>query len=198
MATRGSPEDSRNNHPLHRGSCIITHNGIIGNADTAARSLGIKRTGEVDSEIIARLASDRPTWKNFLTSYKTLSGSAACALLDLRQYRYVRLWRTGNPLSVAYIPSWHATFWSSEEIHLTVALHGITYRPIRVADDTGITVYRDTPGQIDRWAIRLADPLPYHGITRGWTFDALDEIEEREERAFLWASKRKWEWKGRS
>jgi len=196
MATMGSPDDPRNNHPIHRGSCIITHNGMISSPDISARALGLRRVAEVDSEIIARLADSRVSWPDFLRDYHTLRGSAACALLDLRRYRYVRLWRTGNPLTVAYVPQWHATVWSSEEIHLEVVLHGTGYRRIALPDDTGITVYRDTPGTIDRWSIRLADPLPYR-IPRGIVFDDY-EIEERDERAFLWAGKRKWEWRGRS
>ncbi len=54
--TRGSEDNSRNNHPIRAGAILGTHNGTIYNADHLFGRLRLPRFAEVDSEIIFRLA----------------------------------------------------------------------------------------------------------------------------------------------
>jgi glucosamine 6-phosphate synthetase-like amidotransferase/phosphosugar isomerase protein len=56
--TRGSEADPANNHPIRAGAVIGSHNGTVLNADRLFMHWGYKREGEVDSEILVRLAAD--------------------------------------------------------------------------------------------------------------------------------------------
>lgn len=54
LATRGAPEDARNNHPVWHGRVVGTHNGTIYNADEVLKLAGGRQDPktEVDSEAI--------------------------------------------------------------------------------------------------------------------------------------------------
>jgi glucosamine 6-phosphate synthetase-like amidotransferase/phosphosugar isomerase protein len=56
--TRGSEAVPANNHPIRAGAVIGSHNGTILNADRLFLHWGFKREGEVDSEVLVRLAAD--------------------------------------------------------------------------------------------------------------------------------------------
>lgn len=60
--TRGSERNNVNNHPVRTGSGAMavaaTHNGTIVNADDLFREYGLERAGEVDSEILCRMAAE--------------------------------------------------------------------------------------------------------------------------------------------
>ena len=58
--TRGSERNNANNHPIRVGagaSAVVgTHNGTVVNADELFQAYGLDRAGEVDSEILCRMA----------------------------------------------------------------------------------------------------------------------------------------------
>jgi glucosamine--fructose-6-phosphate aminotransferase (isomerizing) len=54
-ATQGDPKHRENNHPIHRGDIVLTHNGHINNDDSLFKRLNVPRRGQVDSEAVAAL-----------------------------------------------------------------------------------------------------------------------------------------------
>lgn len=79
FATKGSPENPANNHPIVHGRITGTHNGTLSNDDALFDLLGCERNGKVDSEaIFAVLNQDLP-----ITSALELpEGRAAVAWFD--------------------------------------------------------------------------------------------------------------------
>lgn len=57
-ATKGSPEDNDNNHPIIRPGIVGVHNGVITNDDEIFDILRAERVGVVDSEAAFALLSD--------------------------------------------------------------------------------------------------------------------------------------------
>jgi glucosamine 6-phosphate synthetase-like amidotransferase/phosphosugar isomerase protein len=59
-ATKGSPKDNRNNHPVVAPGLVLVHNGRVDNDDDLIASVGHERKGQVDSEALAALLSLGP------------------------------------------------------------------------------------------------------------------------------------------
>lgn len=55
-ATLGDPAQTENNHPLIRPGIMLVHNGHIRDHALATKTYKIKRTAQVDSEVLAYLA----------------------------------------------------------------------------------------------------------------------------------------------
>ncbi|MGC9357657.1 MAG: class II glutamine amidotransferase [Anaerolineae bacterium] len=128
MPTKGSRWHNVNNHPLLAGHVLGIHNGVIENDDLLFSTLGLDRSGEVDSEIIFRLQDDvDPASSN--GSYAAhlqerillLSGRFATLSVDLRRPTELLALKHLRPLCLHYDKDSHALFFSSRYVFLRKA-----------------------------------------------------------------------------
>lgn len=94
-ATKGSPEDDRNNHPIVGDGMVVVHNGRVDNDDELIARTGHDRRGEVDSEaIVALLANrDRLGFSHPAQALGLLRGVAAIAWFDVDEPNVLHLAR---------------------------------------------------------------------------------------------------------
>ena len=78
--THGSEQNSLNNHPIHAGRVLGTHNGIITNADEVTRKLHLPRVAEVASEVLFRITDRASDADEFRRLLRHCEGSIAAAL----------------------------------------------------------------------------------------------------------------------
>lgn len=124
LATKGSPADGANNHPICAGPVAGVHNGTLSNDDALLRVLGLRRDGAVDSEAIFRLAEffcpEGVTAAGLRKALDLVEGSYAVALVHVLQPGELWLARGTRPLSAAWDPALE-TFWFASEARF---LHG--------------------------------------------------------------------------
>lgn len=100
-ATKGSPSDNLNNHPIVSGRIVGVHNGVLSNDDQVFATLGGERRAEVDSEAAFALI-DRTVYRPSEV-LESLQGRAALAWLDARDKRDLHLARLeGSPLAIGF------------------------------------------------------------------------------------------------
>lgn len=119
-ATKGSPENNDNNHPILVGDTIGIHNGGIRNDDQIIAEVGTGRTGQVDTEAIFRLidATDKPT-----EQLHRLEGSAAIAWFNTNQPAIVNVGRIRqSPLFIGATLGGSMVFASTEQMLRTAAM----------------------------------------------------------------------------
>jgi len=127
-ATRGSPEDPRNNHPLRRHSIILTHNGGVHNELYLRQKFQMPRVSQVDSEAFAYLLEMGTgpagfTNKRLHKALREFDGDAAFAAVDLDFYDTLLLGRTSTrPLAIAVSPQRRELWWASKAEYLQYAL----------------------------------------------------------------------------
>lgn len=135
-ATKGDPQQNENNHPVYSGKTAITHNGMIHNDDTLFNNLDLKRTAEVDSDIIRAILDNYGLTMEGVRYLRRMSGSAAIAAVSNDFPGRLLLARSGNPMVLASTP--HQLLWSSEKTPLHHALRpfvsrfGLYMQPQRV------------------------------------------------------------------
>ena len=116
-ATKGSPQDNRNNHPLVSGKIVGVHNGTLTNEGYLTRRYNLKRKAEVDSEVIFAIL-DRIKLLNEESIRQTLSlleGTYALAFQNGKQPQVIWLVRgPGRPLVVGYDTRLETTWFASE------------------------------------------------------------------------------------
>lgn len=116
LDTKGTPKDSRNNHPVIHKTAFTTHNGWIRNDDELFEKYEFDRVGEVDSEIIPALlyAADFDVEK-MKKAFDEMEGPIACATIDpIRHPGKLILARTeASPLE--YIDTPKFLIWASEK-----------------------------------------------------------------------------------
>lgn len=100
-ATKGSPENNDNNHPIVVGDTVGIHNGSIRNDDELIEMVGTGRTGQVDTEAIFRLIDESSPDAPY-EHLGLLEGSAALAWFDRNDPSALHLCRVcGSPLYLA-------------------------------------------------------------------------------------------------
>ena len=126
--TRGSIRNADDNHPLTSKSepkVILTHNGTIFNADMLFRRLNLPRQGNVDSEIIFRMADDTlkngcidiPAFKKRLALCRGLISAVMASKYDPKTIVIIK----GNmPLELAYHPKHNAIIYASDPAYLEI------------------------------------------------------------------------------
>jgi glucosamine 6-phosphate synthetase-like amidotransferase/phosphosugar isomerase protein len=118
-ATKGSPENPDNNHPIIVPSIIGVHNGHISNDDEVFAELGVERIAEVDSEAIFQLLANSMDPVEVLP---TLEGRAAIAWYELNDPSTMHLARlSGSPLWVGHTPNGSLVFASTRGLLTTAA-----------------------------------------------------------------------------
>jgi glucosamine 6-phosphate synthetase-like amidotransferase/phosphosugar isomerase protein len=131
-ANRGTPENSRNNHPLVCGDALGTHNGTITNAKAIAARFGIDKKAEVDSEIIFRLADlchnvddgnlDVELFREFYLS--KLAGQMSAVVASRSDGNKIVIVKGNKPLAIRYSKKLRAIIYSSESLHVDAAIVG--------------------------------------------------------------------------
>lgn len=126
LATKGSPADNANNHPVCAGPVVGVHNGMLRNDDALFRVLGLRRDGEVDSEAIFRLVEffcpEGVTAAELWRALDLAEGSYAVALVHARQPGELWLARGTRPLAAAWDPE-RETFWFASEARFLTEAH---------------------------------------------------------------------------
>ena len=141
-ATKGTPENNLNNHPIVSGKVVGVHNGTIGNDDNVFRYLKEARQAQVDSEAIFALLNR--TKYSPADVLRSLSGRVAIAWLDARDKRDLHLARVeGSPLAIGQTERGSLVFASTmpllvnacegSKLHLTWAeeIEPMTYLRVR-------------------------------------------------------------------
>jgi glucosamine 6-phosphate synthetase-like amidotransferase/phosphosugar isomerase protein len=127
FATRGHWLNPDNNHPIIAGTIIGTHNGTIDNADKLFRKHRLTRRGEVDSELIFRLAEKSLTrgrlgLLRFARYTRQLSGSLTVAMINLGEPGQMVMVKGDQPLTIKYSSSLDALAYASTEMALDYGL----------------------------------------------------------------------------
>jgi len=97
-ATKGSPKDNNNNHPLFAGKSAVIHNGTLSNDDSLFSSLNLTRVGEVDSDILRAIIDSTGINEKAIKTLNKVSGSCSGAAFDSRQPKKMLLFRSGSPM----------------------------------------------------------------------------------------------------
>jgi glucosamine 6-phosphate synthetase-like amidotransferase/phosphosugar isomerase protein len=146
-ATHGSPEDSRNNHPLQVGSVVGVHNGVVFNTSELFRGTSfVERLDGVDSEaVFALLAGSRQHPVDLLSR---VDGSATVAWYDNRYAGDLQVARVmSSPLVTAFTADESFLFAStSGAITETAELLGLVLRSLTVQNEG--TYLRVRAGQV--------------------------------------------------
>jgi len=106
-ATKGDPSERGNNHPIHRGDIVLTHNGHVSNDDDLFRRLRVARRAQVDSESVAALLAFTQEDYHPTEVLPAIRGTAALAWFDFKTGRdTLHLARvTSSPLHVGQTTS---------------------------------------------------------------------------------------------
>lgn len=132
-ATKGSPENNDNNHPILVGETIGIHNGQVRNDDQLIQMVGTGRTAQVDSEAIFRLIDAAPSTDDLLKDLSLINGTAAIAWLNTQEPTTLHLCRIcGSPLFVGTTPNGSMVFASLEHMLRAAAVRsGVRLSEIR-------------------------------------------------------------------
>lgn len=90
-ATNGSPQDSRNNHPIYTNKAVLVHNGIIHTTEV------INTEGQCDSEIIGRITD----LEDLPAALRKVRGTIAIILHLFSDPSALYLYREDNPIEFA-------------------------------------------------------------------------------------------------
>lgn len=125
--TRGSEARNANNHPIRAGHTIGTHNGTITNADALFRRFRLRRSAEVDSEVLVRMVdrcwtSDGLSVPGLLEYLRECDGRMTALFFSRRDPGRVLIVKGNNPLSIWYHHGLRAWAYASEERHLEEVL----------------------------------------------------------------------------
>jgi glucosamine 6-phosphate synthetase-like amidotransferase/phosphosugar isomerase protein len=103
-ATKGSPQNNLNNHPIVSGRIVGVHNGVLRNDDAVFAHLREQRKAQVDSEAAFALLSRTVHAPHEVL--QSLQGRVALAWLDARDKRDLHLARLeGSPLAIGITPA---------------------------------------------------------------------------------------------
>lgn len=99
FATKGSPENNANNHPIVSGNVVGVHNGHLSNDDAVFDYLGVQRNADVDSEAAFALINRSKVHPTKVLA--SLEGRAALAWINLKDANTLHLARVaGSPLAI--------------------------------------------------------------------------------------------------
>ena len=152
--TRGSEQNSLNNHPLRTGRVLGTHNGHLANADRLAKKHRLRRVAEVDSEVLFRLADRAGDDEEFRQLLSRCRGSISAAFVRLDEPARVCLLKGNMPLSVGCAPRLRTVFYASEGWMLDEALEGHQWQKL-VIDPLTLSTF-DTDSVLDFTQVDVA------------------------------------------
>lgn len=125
LATQGSPDDNRNNHPVHFGTVFLVHNGWLTNDAELFKEYSLEATAEVDTLAIAAMlwehASESTGFLNGAPkALEEVEGAMAIAAVDIQQPGKVLLARGFNS-PLVYIETNQFWMWASTKQALKLA-----------------------------------------------------------------------------
>jgi len=113
-ATQGTFNENENNHPIFtKTGLALVHNGMIYNDNVLFSEMGLKRDGEVDSEIILKLL-ERGWWDD-IKYLNAVNGSMAIAMLNKNKPNELILARADEPIAVYIDTNRDILFFTSTE-----------------------------------------------------------------------------------
>jgi glucosamine 6-phosphate synthetase-like amidotransferase/phosphosugar isomerase protein len=124
-ATKGSPTQNVNNHPIEHHGIVGVHNGMIWNDDSIFDDLQCERTAKVDSEAAFALIARGPELYDAPLDelLPLLKGSATLAWMDVDEPDVLHLARVSqNPLIVAQSQTGSLLFASTRKTVLEAAM----------------------------------------------------------------------------
>jgi glucosamine 6-phosphate synthetase-like amidotransferase/phosphosugar isomerase protein len=147
-ATKGSPSNNDNNHPIVVPGVVGVHNGGIWNDDEIIAAYGGERTGEVDSEAAFRLIANAA---DPIADLPRLRGRVALAWIDVDRPHTLHLARlTDSPLAIGMTPGGSTVFASTERLlALGCRRAGVTLEMITGVDE--MTYISASRGVIHEW-----------------------------------------------
>ena len=113
-ATKGSPEDNDNNHPMFDGETAAIHNGMISNDTWLFSSGKYERSCETDSDIIRAIVSEHGMNEKGIRELNKMTGSAAIAVLSTKYPDKFLLARSGSPCYYGVTDDQAKLYWASE------------------------------------------------------------------------------------
>jgi predicted glutamine amidotransferase len=127
FATKGSITNNNNNHPIITETVIGVHNGMIYNDDELFATKKLQRIGQVDSEILFRLAdhyapTGNMTKENMKSIAEEVSGVFAVAMVQKSNPSVLQYFRSDNPTTFAYIPKLNILVFASQKKFITEAI----------------------------------------------------------------------------
>lgn len=147
-ATKGSPSNRDNNHPIVVPGVVGVHNGHIVNDDELIARYGGERTGEVDSEAAFRLIANS---NDVLAELPDIEGRAALAWINVDAPDTLNLARlTGSPLVIGQTEG-GSTLFASTLPHLIGACVKTGVRLEMVNEIKENTFLSITGGRINEW-----------------------------------------------
>lgn len=144
-ATKGSPENNANNHPILVGETVGIHNGQVRNDDELIEFVGTGRTAQVDSEAIFRVIDAYShDMEATLGLLDTVEGTAAIAWFNTTDAATIHLCRIcGSPLFIGTTPNGSMVFASLEYMVRTACREsGVTLREVRSVPEGLYLQYR--------------------------------------------------------
>jgi glucosamine 6-phosphate synthetase-like amidotransferase/phosphosugar isomerase protein len=125
FATKGSIENNDNNHPIVTANVVGVHNGMIYNDDEIFEAEKLFRQGQVDSEVIFRLADEqgKELTKNKIKKVaEIIAGMFTFALVSKGQTNKMFIVRNDNPITMVYIKELNIIAFASEKRFLESAI----------------------------------------------------------------------------
>lgn len=111
-ATKGSPTNLDNNHPVVYKTCFVTHNGHIRNDDDLFEDKKLERIAQVDSEIIPALIDKHGLDKVHL-ALQQLEGGFAIAAIQPEKHPDVLVLAKGRNSPLVYLETEQGLIWAS-------------------------------------------------------------------------------------
>lgn len=126
FATKGTPMNLLNNHPIQYHNSMIVHNGHISNDDELFKAEKFERKAQVDSEIIAALFNQHG-FDGAQEALEKLSGNYAVAVMD-RRFPEKLILAKGPTSPLVYVETRGALIWASTEKCIQDALlHAVNF-----------------------------------------------------------------------
>lgn len=180
-ATKGSPRQNNNNHPMFAGVTAVVHNGQIHDEDRWFKDWKLERKAETDSDIFRAVLDEEGFTKKAVNQLAKLNGNGAFAAISTKYPGKLLLGRSGNPIELAATADF--LMFSSEKSPIFKALrpfrqvYGIMMREMTPVNyfmigmqDHSAWLFSDEPKEGDRnWA---GDWLEWHTemrIANAWT-----------------------------
>lgn len=111
-ATKGSPSNLDNNHPVVHKTCYVTHNGHIRNDDELFEQHKLDRIAQVDSEIIPALIDKHGLDKVHL-ALQELEGGFAIAAVQPEKHPDTLVLAKGRNSPLVYLQTPQGLIWAS-------------------------------------------------------------------------------------
>jgi predicted glutamine amidotransferase len=111
-ATKGSPKNLDNNHPVVHKTCYVTHNGHIRNDDELFEENKLDRIAQVDSEAIPALIDKHGLDKVHL-ALQELEGGFAIAAIQPEVHPDVLVLAKGRNSPLVYLETEQGLIWAS-------------------------------------------------------------------------------------